>query len=621
MSSEDIRKKFLAFFKEKGHVIMPSSSLVPEKDPTTLFTGSGMQPLVPYLLGEPHPQGRRLADSQKCFRAEDIEEIGDNRHTTFFEMLGNWSLGDYFKEEQLAWFFEFLTGEIGLDPECLYVTVFSGDPRNQIPKDNESIEIWKKLFAKNGINAKDVELVTVDGGYELGMQDGRIFAYNAKKNWWSRAGTPEVMPVGEPGGPDSEVFYEFTEVEHDPKFGKFCHPNCDCGRFLEIGNSVFIEYKKKENGSFEKLAQKNVDFGGGLERITAAALRSADIFKVDLLWAIVVKIEEISGSKYEGENKKSFRIIADHIRGASFMIGDGVTPSNTERGYFVRRLLRRAVRHADILHMPDGTLKELIGPIIESYTSQYPELEEKESAIHEAVKKEEERFRETLENGLKEFHKIKGGHISGSDAFDLYQSYGFPFEMTSDLAKEKGMTVDVDDFRKEFEKHREISRSGADKKFKGGLADTGEQTVKLHTAHHLLLRALQEVLGENVKQKGSNVTSERLRMDFSHQVKLTPEELKKVEDLVNEKIKENLMVVRREMPKSEAEKIGAEMEFGGKYGDIVSVYLIEDERGNVWSKEFCGGPHVKNTGELGRFKIIKEEAVGVGVRRIRAVIE
>src|SRR3989344_1499547 len=354
MSSEDIRKKFLAFFKEKGHVIMPSSSLVPEKDPTTLFTGSGMQPLVPYLLGEPHPQGRRLADSQKCFRAEDIEEIGDNRHTTFFEMLGNWSLGDYFKEEQLAWFFEFLTGEIGLDPECLYVTVFSGDPRNQIPKDNESIEIWKKLFAKNGINAKDVELVTVDGGYELGMQDGRIFAYNAKKNWWSRAGTPEVMPVGEPGGPDSEVFYEFTEVEHDPKFGKFCHPNCDCGRFLEIGNSVFIEYKKKENGSFEKLAQKNVDFGGGLERITAAELRSADIFKVDLLWAIVVKIEEISGSKYEGENKKSFRIIADNIRGASFMIGDGVTPSNTERGYFVRRLLRRAVRHADILHMPDG---------------------------------------------------------------------------------------------------------------------------------------------------------------------------------------------------------------------------------------------------------------------------
>ena len=627
MKGEEVRRKYLKFFESRNHKIIPSASLVPENDPTTLFTGSGMQPLIPYLLGEPHPLGKRLANSQKSFRAEDIDEIGDNRHTTFFEMLGNWSLGDYFKNEQLPWFFEFLTQIIGLDPNRLYVTVFAGDDSLGIPKDTESVQVWKRLFKESGIEAKDVHIGSEKDGYEKGMswrlpagRQGRIFYYDATKNWWSRSGVPNNMPIGEPGGPDSEVFYDFG-TEHNTKFGNKCHPNCDCGRFLEIGNSVFMEYKKNEDGTFEKLSQKNVDFGGGLERITAASLNDPDVFKIDLLLSIIKKIEKLSGNDYEGEYKKSFRVLADHIRGVSFMIADGVRPSNTERGYFVRRLIRRAVRHADILNMPHGTLAGLADPVIKEYENDYGEIKEYRSLIEEVIKSEEEKFRETLEKGLRQFEKVSAANISGKDAFDLHQTYGFPLEMTVELAHERGLKVDTENFKKELQKHQEVSRVGSEKKFKGGLADTKEETIRLHTDHHLLLAALKKILGHNVKQKGSNITSERLRIDFSYPQKMTPEEVKQVEDMVNDKIKEGLNMVRREMSKEEAEKIGAEMEFGAKYGDVVSIYFAEDDNGTVFSKEFCGGPHIKNTSELGEFKILKEEAVSQGVRRIKAILE
>jgi alanyl-tRNA synthetase len=619
MNSNDIRRKYLEFFKEKGHSIIPSSSLVPENDPTTLFVGSGMQPLLPYLLGQKHPMGSCLVNSQKSFRADDIEEVGDNRHTTFFEMLGNWSLGEYFKEQQLPWVFAFFTDELGLDPQNLYVTVFSGDSENNIPKDNESIAIWQRLFQEKGIVAKDIELGTEEKGYERGMQGGRIFAYGVKKNWWSRSGIPGNMPAGEPGGPDSEVFFDF-KTPHDEKFGKNCHPNCDCGRFMEIGNSVFMEYKKAENGSFQKLAQRNVDFGGGLERIAAAANNDADMFKGDLLFGVVKKIEELSGKKYE-DNLTSFRVVADHIRGACFMIADGVAPLNTDRGYFVRRLVRRAVRHADIIGIKEGTLALLAQSLIVSYQGAYQELENQKEEIEKNIQEEEQRFRATLQKGLREFEKLSTRNISGKEAFDLYQTYGFPLDITLELAREKGVDVDSAGFKQELKTHQETSRTAAAGRFKGGLADASYETTKLHTANHLLLAALRQVLGEHVHQRGSNITAERIRLDFSHPQKVNPEQLQQVEDLVNAKIQEGLDMAREEMPKEQAVKLGAEMEFGVKYGDVVSVYFARDKEGNAFSKEFCGGPHVKNTIELGGFKIVKEESVSAGVRRIRAVLE
>jgi len=619
MSSNEIREKYLNFFKERVHNIIPSSSLVPENDPTTLFVGSGMQPLIPYLLGQKHPMGSRLVNSQKSFRADDIEEIGDNRHTTFFEMLGNWSLGDYFKEEQLSWIFSFLVDELGLPPENLYMTVFLGDKENNIPKDEESIGILKRLFQEKGIEAKDIELGSEEVGYEKGMQGGRIFAYGSKKNWWSRAGIPSNMPTGEPGGPDSEIFFDFG-TPHNEAFGKQCHPNCDCGRFMEIGNSVFMEYKKKEDGSFEKLAQRNVDFGGGLERITAAVNKDADVFKINTLFAVITKIEELSSKKYE-DNITSFRVVADHIRGAAFMIGDSVLPSNTERGYFVRRLVRRAVRHADIIEMKEGALALLVEPLIAAYEGSYLELEDQKEEIEKNIQEEEERFRLTLKKGLKEFEKISSRNITGKEAFDLYQTYGFPLDITLELAKEKGVLVDTISFQEEFAAHQEISRTAAAGRFKGGLADASYATTKLHTANHLLLAALREVLGDHVHQRGSNITQERIRLDFSQPQKVTPEQVQEVENLVNVKIQENLKMVKEEMTKEEAVKLGAEMEFGIKYGDIVSVYVLKDEKGNAFSKEFCGGPHVQNTSELSQFEIIKEEAVSTGVRRIRAVLK
>lgn len=624
---DEIRKRYIEFFKDRGHTVIPSASLVPENDPTTLFTGSGMQPLVPYLLGQPHPEGARLVNSQKCFRAEDIDEVGDNRHTTFFEMLGNWSLGDYFKKEQLPWLFEFLTDAekgAGLDPKNLYVTVFAGDEETGIPRDEESVEIWKRLFKEKGVDAEYVELGSEKEGSEKGMQGGRIFSYDVKKNWWSRSGVPANMPSGEPGGPDSEIFYDFdpSGKTHKKEFGKECHPNCDCGRFLEIGNSVFMEYKKREDGTFEKLAQQNVDFGGGLERITAAANNDPDIFNIDVFEPILKHLPKELPIK----NK---RIIADHARAMTFLIADGVRPSNKGGGYVLRRVMRRAMIYEYMTGDSDLNLHSVLADIVGTYGKTYPELQE--SVILPVYDEENEKFLSTFKNGLKEFDKLVAkGSISGKDIFNLFSTYGLPYESAFEFAKERaGIEIDKEEFEKEMEHHRELSRTASAGKFKGGLADHSEKTVRLHTAHHLLLKALQEVLKSPVKQRGSNITSERLRMDFSFERKLTDEEKEAVEKLVNEKIKEDLPVIRSEMPREEAEELGAEHEFGQKYPDRVSVYSVgpkgataeEPHLDRAFSIEFCGGPHVDHTGEIGTFRIKKEEASSAGVRRIKAVIE
>lgn len=636
MTLSEIREKYLAFYEARGHAIVPSSLLVPENDPTTLFTGSGMQPMVPYLLGAPHPEGTRITDSQKSFRSVDIEEVGDNRHTTFFEMLGNWSLGDYFKAEQLPWIFKFLTDEVGLDPKKLYVTAFIGDEKNNLPRDTESAEIWKKLFKEKGIDAEVGEIGSEAQGYERGMKDGeRIFYYDAKKNWWSRAGVPENMPAGEPGGPDSEMFYDFG-ASHNEKFGKHCHPNCDCGRFLEIGNSVFMQYVKNLDGTFGLLPKKNVDFGGGLERIAMAVANTPDIIAV-CHRPIVEQLEKISGKQYDSASPSdvsAFRIVADHVKAATFLIGDGVVPSNNERGYFVRRLLRRAVRYADQLGMHEAKLSTLVDPAVEPYKDAYPETYKAREVIKQEVNKEEEKFRKTLRDGLRQFEKISAAEdlkakvLTGSDVFDLYQSYGFPIELTRELAQEKGLTIDEEGYRKHLELHQEKSRTASAGTFKGGLADASEQTTKLHTTHHLLLRALQTVLGPEVKQRGSNITSERLRLDFLYGTKMTDEQKLEVERIVNEKIEEDLPVIHSEMPREEAEKLGAEHEFGQKYPDRVSIYSIGPKSATLenpqfdkaFSIEFCGGPHVSHTGMIGKFKLAKEEASSAGVRRIRGVL-
>jgi len=637
MKINEIREKYLAFFKERGHTVIPSAPLVPQNDPTTLFTGSGMQPLLPYLLDKDHPAGKRLVDSQKSFRAEDIEEVGDNRHTTFFEMLGNWSLGDYFKKEQLPWFFEFLTEEVGLDPKNLYVTVFVGDEKNNIPRDTESAEIWKALFAKKGIEARDVVIGSEEDGARLGMQDGRIFYYDAKKNWWSRAGVPENMPAGEPGGPDSEVFYDFG-TPHDPKFGSECHPNCDCGRFLEIGNSVFMQYIKKEDGSFELLPNQNVDFGGGLERIAAASEGNPDVFWVDAFQDIIALLIHFSGKEYtDSRYTRSFRILADHARAATFMIADGVRPGNTEQGYVLRRLIRRASQQAMKLSLADkdkgdSMLIRAATLTIEKYKSAYPELDGEEAyqEITETIWNEEKQFARVLAEGVPKVTELaKSGHITGKEAFHAVSVVGIPFEVIQEIAAEHGAEVDETDFEKQMDKHRDISRAGITQKFKGGLADTSEKTTRLHTAHHLLLKALQTVLGEHVKQRGSNITQDRLRIDFSHGEKVNKEQIAEVERIVNEKIQEALPVVRSEIPRERAEELGAEREFGAKYPDVVSVYSVGPQGAteehpqyeNAFSIEFCGGPHVENTKELGgAFKIQKEESVAAGIRRIKATL-
>ncbi len=655
MQLSDVRKKYLDFFSDKvrRHVIIPSASLVPENDPTTLFVGSGMQPLVPYLLGASHPEGKRVANSQKSFRAEDIDEVGDNRHTTFFEMLGNWSFGDYFKEKQLPWIFEFLTKEIGLKPERLYVTVFAGDPETKIPADTESVEIWKKLFEGAGVkDAKYIELGSEKQGSEKGMQGGRIFSYDIKKNWWSRAGVPAKMPAGEPGGPDSEIFFDFdpSGKTHDPKFGNECHPNCDCGRFLEIGNSVFMEYKKKEDGTFEKLAQRNVDFGGGLERITAASNNDPDVFNIDVFkFAMDYLEKEFSNARPVW----SRRIIADHSRAMMFLIGDGVLPSNKGSGYVLRRLMRRALAHLVEFNFFDeikpgeepkkfhyyDSLELIVKKAVAIYSEYKPYgyLSENQNKILMVVRDETEKFLHVQDKGEKILHELMGEatknnsfKIPGEKIFDLVTTHGVPLDWIKDQAKTlRSIDLDLEGFETLFKKHQNLSRTSSAGTFKGGLADHSEKTTKLHTAHHLLLKALQIVLGPNIKQRGSNITSERLRLDFSYDGKMTDEQKKEVERIVKEKIAEDLPVIHSELAKEVAEKLGAEHEFGQKYPDRVSIYSIGPKSATLekpqfekaYSIEFCGGPHVAHTGVIGKFKIAKEEAVSAGVRRVRGVVE
>ncbi len=646
MTGNEIRAAYLAFMEKKGHAIVPSASLIPENDPTTLFTGSGMQPMVPYLLGETHPKGKLVANSQKCFRAEDIEEVGDNRHTTVFEMLGNWSFGDYFKREQIHYMFDFLVHELKLDPQRLYITVFGGDEANNLPKDDESPTVWQEHFGTMGIQADIAFIGSESDGYKRGMKEGeRIFFYDAKKNWWSRAGVPNNMPIGEPGGPDSEMFYDFG-TEHDPKWGEHCHPNCDCGRFIEIGNNVFMQYVKVDTQKFDELTQKNIDFGGGLERITAAVNDDNDIFKIDLLWTVIEQIQILSGKKYE-DNLEAFRVITDHIRGAVLMISEAIYPSNTEQGYFTRRLLRRAVRYADIVGIPPGELKLLAKAVIDTYKAHYAKIAEHESDIIEVIHAEELQFRKTLENGLKEFNKValsitiavkkENGKIvtdhskarttqkfiTGENAFNLFSTYGFPIELTVEIAKERGMTVALDEYEECMRKHRELSRSGSEQKFKGGLADNSEKVVMYHTATHLLLAGLRKELGDGVHQAGSNITNERLRFDFTYDEKVSDEILKKVEQYVNIAIKNNAHVTVDTIQKSEAEKDESiEGSFWDKYPDQVKVYSITGTDGTVYSRELCGGPHVPETGAItGIFKIKKEESSSKGVRRIKAILE
>lgn len=612
MTPNALRSAYLNFFTARTHTRIPSASLVPENDPTTLFTSSGMQPLVPYLLGQSHPAGKRLVDSQKSFRSQDIEEVGDNRHTTFFEMLGNWSLGDYFKKEQLGWFFEFLTKELKFDPARLYVTVFRGNA--DVPRDSESVETWKALFKEAGIEAADVDFAETQG-----MQGGRIFYYDEKKNWWSRSGVPSAMPAGEPGGPDSEVFYDFGAErklhENSPFKNQPCHVNCDCGRFLEIGNSVFMQYQKQADGSFKELPQKNVDFGGGLERILAALNNDPDMFTTPLFTPILSSIELVSGTKYAGEHRRNFRIIADHVRAAVMLIADGVAPSNKEQGYVLRRLIRRAVRYGKLLGMQTLFMRAVAQPVIDLYKDTYTNVATDAQRIFDTLDQEEQKFAKTITKGLKEIEKLSS--LDGKTAFQLYETYGFPFELTEEIARERDQQVEYGAFKKAFEEHQALSRTASKGMFKGGLADQSETVTKYHTATHLLHAALRQVLGTHVSQQGSNITGERLRFDFSHPKPLSPDELSKIEKLVNQKIDEQLPVTQEMLSKDKALAEGALAFFKAKYGDTVSVYTIGHNAKKDWfSKELCGGPHVKNTSEIGPVKIFKEEAVGAGKRRI-----
>ena len=603
MTTREIRKKYLEFFAKRGHKVLPRALLVPQDDPTTLFTGSGMQPLVPYLLGEEHPVGNRLVDSQTCFRAEDMDEVGDNRHTTFFEMIGNWSLGDYYKEEQIPWAWEFYTEIIGLPKDRLWVTCFEGDEAIGIPKDTESAEIWKKI----------------------GVPEERIVFYGAEENWWSREGKPSHMRDGEPGGPDSEVFYEFTSVKHDPKFGEKCHPACDCGRFGEIGNSVFMTYRKV-NGKFEKLPKPNVDFGGGLERIAAARQDDPDIFKIDLIWPTIEKLEEITKQQYP-DKRESMRVIADHMRAALWLGVDGVAPSNKTQGYVLRRLLRRAIRYALDLGIEHDLCEQIIPVVAGLYSDDYPEVKDRQANTTELFSKEEKLFRQTLRNGLKEFEKMASKSVNGEAIFKLYDTYGFPVELSKEEAEKRGIGLsgNVDEeFNKLMNEQRLRSQTASQGMFKGGLADQSEEVVKLHTTTHLMYQALKLVLGDGVVQRGSNITAERTRFDFSHPEKVTREQLDKVESIVNQKISEDLPVTWEEENTDEAFKKGASGAFGDKYGDKVKVYTIGDPD-KPFSREICGGPHVEHTGQIGeggkKFKITKEESSSAGVRRIKAVLQ
>ena len=583
-----------------------------------------MQPLLPYLLGQDHPHGTRLVDSQTCLRAQDIEDVGDNRHTTFFEMLGNWSMGEYFKRQQIEWFFHFLTDIVGLDPHKIYVSCFIGDEAHGIPRDDEAATIWQEVFASKGIDAKIVTLGTAAYGDEHGMQGGRIFFYNDKENWWSRGGGISETPIGDPCGPDSEVFYDFGEQHHDPSFGQ-AHPASDSGRFMEIGNQVFMQYRRREDGGFEPLARKNVDFGGGLERIAAAAIDSPDVFKISLLWPIIERLEHLSGKHY-ASHTASMRVIADHLRAATFLAVDGCVPSNKEQGYVMRRLLRRAIRFAFELGIEQNFFEQIVPVIADLYAQDYPELGENREAIIAVLAKEEKVFRQTLRKGLKQLAKFADNGLTGAELFTLYDTYGFPVELSTEEAYRQGIDVSPE-WRKEFDEHmaeqRRRSQTAAKGTFKGGLGGTSFIHKQYHTATHLMYAALRQVLGQHVTQHGSNITEERLRFDFNNDGKVSREQLDEIERLVNEWIAADLPVSYQEYPTEQAFAQGAVGAFGDKYGQTVKVYQIGtgDQRSSF---EICGGPHVEHTGQLAeggkRFVITKEESSSAGIRRIKAVL-
>ena len=623
MNASEIRQKFLEYQVKLGHKIIPPAPLVLENDPTTLFTGSGMQPLLPYLLGEPHPEGTRLTDSQPCMRTQDIEDVGDPRHTTVFEMLGNWSLGDYFKKEQIPAFFNFLVKEVGLDPEKIYVTCFIGDEKYGIPKDTEAAEIWQKVFKENGIEAKIAEIGSAEEGNKRGIKPGEhIFFYDDKENWWSRGGGIKSTPIGDPCGPDSEVFYDFGEDKQDEaKYGK-AHPASDGARFMEIGNQVFMQYRRNEDGTFSELDKKNVDFGGGLERISAAAIDSFDVFKISLFKPIIEKLEDISGKSYD-KNTDEMLIIADHLRGAYLLAAQGLVPSNKQQGYVMRRLIRRAILKALDLEIAQNFLEEVVPLIAESYED-LPDsiLTARENALAVLVK-EEKAFRQTLSKGLKELRKIKG-EITGQDIFKLQDTYGFPSELSVEEIYKQNLPLSGDwkvEFDKALAEQRERSKTASKGMFKGGLEDHGEMSTKYHTATHLALAALQKIVSPDIRQMGSNITPERMRLDFNVDHKLTPEEKQAVEEQVNEWIEADLPVECAEYDKEYArDELKAHGSFWEKYPEVVKVYTIGDS-GKPASREVCGGPHVSRTGELGHFRLVKEESSSAGVRRIKAVLE
>ncbi|MBU0998484.1 alanine--tRNA ligase [Patescibacteria group bacterium] len=582
MTSKDLIERYLKFFKEKGHTVIPSAPLIPENDPSVLFTTAGMHPLVPFLLGEKHPGGKRLVDNQVCLRTNDIDEVGDSSHQTFFEMLGNWSLGDYWKKESITWSYEFLIKELGIKKEKLWITCFEGD--KDAHRDTESSEIWEGL----------------------GIPKDKIIFLPKEDNWWGPAG--ETGPCG----PDTEIFYDVSEKP----CGKICKPGDGCGRFFEIWNNVFMQYNKKKDGSFELLKQKNVDTGMGVDRTTAVLNGLDDNYLVKDLWReIINSIEEISQKKYT-ENLKAFRIIADHVRASTFVIGEGVIPSNKLQGYVLRRLIRRAIRFGKILGIHKPFLSEICESVISTYKGRYPILIKKKKEILSILIKEENKFTLSLKKGLKEIENIE--KLNGKNAFYLYETYGFPLELTEEIAEEKGQKIDKKVFEEEFEKHKNLSRSASAGMFKGGLSDASEEVTKLHTATHLLHKALRIVLGEPVQQKGSNITSERLRFDFSYNQKLSDKEIKKVEVLINEQIEENLPVTFETKSLIEAKNEGALAFFGEKYGGKVKVYTVGDPKGNWYSKEVCGGPHVSSTKNIGRVKIIKQEKIGAEIVRIYA---
>ncbi len=592
MTGDELRQVFLSFFAEHGHAIIPSAPLVPENDPTVLFISAGMHPLVPYLSGESHPEGRRLANVQKCLRTDDIEEVGDISHNTFFEMLGFWSLGDYWKQESLRWTLEWFTRVLGLEQERISVTVFAGD--SDAPRDDEAVQVW----------------------LGLGIPQERIYYLPKKDNWWGPAGKTG------PCGPDSELFYDTGRPKHGPD----CQPGCSCGKYIEIGNNVFMQYNKTAEGTFEPLKQRNIDVGLGLERTLCVLLGTKDVYTTDLFTPIVQRIRELQerrGSKAaipSEQEQRLVRIIADHLRAATFIIADGVTPSNVEQGYICRRLIRRAVRCGHELGIPGIFTAAVAQTVIRRFGPIYPELEQRQAIILNALTHEEERFGRTLERGLREFEKLEEGLqqrgetvLAGEGVFRLFDTFGFPPTLTAELARERGLSIDLDSFNTLFKQHQERSRQANQEKFAGGLADHSERTMRLHTATHLLHQALRDVLGTHVRQMGSNITPQRLRFDFSHPEKLTPEEIQRIEEIVNQQIQRNLQATMEVMPLQQALDQGALAFFGERYGDLVKVYKIGD-----YSMEVCGGPHVQHTGGMGHFRIIKAESTGQRVQRIRA---